>query len=337
MNRLEKALTYIESCPDKFQQKATTSKKFKEDLARYIVENYPGCSALELGTSYGQTTQLLSAVCDKVVTVDNVLARTLELDALGLQNVTALTLDLYKDIQQTCENLAEHKPYKLAFIDAVHRYNHCVSDAQKCLALGCDVLVFDDTGLFTGVNIAYQKVIKAASRLNVQYSIAAIGLPAGSTAHGEKVLSGSEGQIIDFTDISEHDRSKLVRSLSQDTYMCQLSIDIIEQNIQGLVQFQVDQMVEMIQSCGNEKIQNNFKEKSETIVENTRKEFSTLVKAEIRNLVGDDFHSLPEGSFYDVLDVIQTCANEYALVPKGELQQALESKEEEKDFDVVKV
>ena len=165
----KRAEAYLASCPDKSQNKATISMQFKRDMLDFMLYGCDGnATCLEMGTSYGHTTQLLSIVCDRVVTVDNVLANTTGVHNLGLSNVDAVVGDLYgTEVESKLRDLG---PFTVSFIDAVHEYIQCLSDAKMSLRLGCDSLIFDDTGLFDGVNSAYRKVVNTARGLNIRTS-----------------------------------------------------------------------------------------------------------------------------------------------------------------------
>ena len=60
----------LKNIPDKRQDKNTTSLKFKEDLIDFFGDDYKDKTCLEIGTSKGYTTRVLSFLFKKVITCE---------------------------------------------------------------------------------------------------------------------------------------------------------------------------------------------------------------------------------------------------------------------------
>ena len=312
----ERAQLYIESCPEKNQNKATISKTFKQDLAEYLINRGANDNFLELGSSYGHTTQLLSIVCKHVVTVDNDNYLIKSINDMGYQNVTALCYDLYDEIR-FMQLVDEHVPFQVSLIDAVHTYAHSLSDATKSIALQCDVLVFDDIGLFDGVNNAFQRVVSEASQLGIEFNCIPVGNPAGSHAHGEKVFKRSEGMILELFDLSLDDhslRQQLMQQLlRQEDSMSDASWQIVIDKIDGIVDEKLSQVEEKIMQSGNDDLIHSFENDLEA-VETTRKGFRDTIINEILDILGKDPKQLPDLALPDVLAAIQAADEEFQVV-----------------------
>ena len=60
----------LSKIPDKTKDKNTTSLKFKKDLIEYLGDEYRDKICLEVGTSKGYTTRILSFLFKKVITCE---------------------------------------------------------------------------------------------------------------------------------------------------------------------------------------------------------------------------------------------------------------------------
>ncbi len=313
----ERARLYIDACPDKDAHKATISRQFKKDLAKYLISRKCRDVFLELGTSAGQTTQLLSIVCSRVVTVDNVLANTLSVDKMGFHNVKALCEDLYSDMNSILIKLDEHGPYDIALIDAVHTYKHSLSDAVKSLVLECNVLVFDDIGLFEGVNNAYQRVLNEAQKLGIGCNILPVGKLPGSHAHGKKMFKRSEGVILELTNLSENDhklRKQLIMCLNEKETMSRHVRDLVSTKIEDLVDDRMKVAEHGIMSSGDPALIRLFKTNSEA-VQQTRDGFRDAIINEIKDILRCHPESLSDNSLPDILRALDEADEVLQVVP----------------------
>ena len=312
-NVKERVEAYLASCPDKAENKATISRQFKKDLAKYLIER--GCTDqfLELGTSYGHTTQLLSITCNRVVTVDNVLSHTTTVMGWGLPNVKALVADLYEDIPKIIDTLSTHGPYTASLIDAVHTYVHCLSDAKLSILLGCNALIFDDTGLFDGVNLAYQKVLKTAQNLNIQASRRPMGKLPGSYAHGEKTFKRSEGAVIELPGITDEQRTLLIRELNKEHPMSHDLCAQIEKRIQEIVSDKMDELEVLINNMGNAQIIELHAQRENQLA--TKERFTNTINRELHEKLGRSYDCLPEESYSDIMSTLHEIDEEHAVSP----------------------
>jgi predicted O-methyltransferase YrrM len=128
--------------------KYTTSRKFKLDILKeFDVDKYKHKTIVEIGSSQGQSTRMLSYIFKRVVAVDRDdwnLEQATENNA-DRDNVELIKMDLYKD------NWEDYLPkdVDVVFIDAGHEYYQVKSDVKNSLKLfGNDIIIiFDDYGL----------------------------------------------------------------------------------------------------------------------------------------------------------------------------------------------
>jgi len=311
----KRANLYIEACPDKSQNKATISKKFKKDLAEYLIGRGARDNFLEMGASYGHTTQLLSIICRHVVTVDNDKYLIDSINGMGYSNVTAVCYDLYDDVP-FMNAVSGHTPFQVALIDAVHTYKHSLSDATKAIALECDVLVFDDIGLFDGVNNAHQRVVSEATHLGIPFTNIPVGNPAGYHAHGEKSFKRSEGVILELQGLSDNDhmmRKKLIqRLLAQEEPMAEKSWKVAADSLEAIVEEKMKEVEASIMASGDASKISSFKNDHDK-VESTRQNFRKTIINETARLLEINPRFLPDPSLPDVLSAIKSAAEEFQV------------------------
>jgi len=135
----------LKGLPDKTESKTTTSLKFKADFYDYFKGKSEDLKVLEIGSSLGHSTKLLSHLFKKVIAVDNLEFRHLESQKINgdKDNIDYVVMDVYEDRWNFEEIDA-------VFIDCVHDYNHVKSDINNSLSLlkSGGYLIFDDYGLF---------------------------------------------------------------------------------------------------------------------------------------------------------------------------------------------
>jgi len=184
-------LDILNKVPDKRVDKNTTSLKFKEDIIKFFEPlNLTNC--IEIGTSMGYSTYILSHIFKNVTTVD--------IDMNNIQEAIKFNSDrkniefLYGDSTQS--EWDDTIKYDMAFIDADHSYNAVISDAKKCIQYGTDkmYIVFDDYGLpesVPAVKMAVDEMINS----NILQVVKYIGEPSGSEPRLGRPLVDWEGII----------------------------------------------------------------------------------------------------------------------------------------------
>ena len=182
---------FLTNIPDKRVDKNTTSLKFKEDVIDFF---YPlklkNC--IEIGTSKGYSTRILSFIFENVITVD--------IDINNIQiakfnNNDRNNIDYLHGDSVLSEWIDDIK-FDMAFIDADHRYHAVINDAQKSIKCGVDgmYIVFDDYGLpesVPAVKMAVDEMINS----NILQVVKYIGEPPGSEPRLGRPLVDWEGII----------------------------------------------------------------------------------------------------------------------------------------------
>ena len=165
----------LDGLPDKSESKTTTSKKFKADFINYFSDDkYKSMSILEVGSSLGHSTKMLSHLFREVVALDNLGERHEQSKQLNSdrRNIHYVVMDVYT---QSWEQFGK---MDAVFIDCVHDYNHIKSDIENSLKFGKGTIIaFDDYGLFPDlkqcideyVDIGKLKVLKKIGQLKGTY------------------------------------------------------------------------------------------------------------------------------------------------------------------------
>ena len=127
--------------------KYTTSRKFKRDvLETFYNDKYKDATLLELGTSQGQSTRMLSHAFKHVYTVewDDWNIEQAKIRCRGRENITFIKADLYGGEW----NLPKTD---VVFIDASHQYQHVLMDIENVAKhMDNPAYIFDDYGLPPG-------------------------------------------------------------------------------------------------------------------------------------------------------------------------------------------
>ena len=181
----------ISHVPDKRIDKNTTSHKFKQDIIDFFSPlKLKNC--VEIGTSHGYSTYILSYLFEHVVTIDISLdnihkARAFNKDRTNIDFLLGDASDSEWD-----QNIL----FDVAFIDANHHYEFVMKDVKKSLQYGTDnmYIIFDDYGLpenVPAVKVAVDELLNQGVLQLVQY----IGEPAGSEPRIGRPLISWEGLI----------------------------------------------------------------------------------------------------------------------------------------------
>jgi len=163
----------IKDLPDKFTSKTTTSLKWKSDFIDYFRdEKFKKMKILEVGSSLGHSTRILSFLFNKVIAVDTLPERHITSSKLNYDrdNIEYVIMDVYNQPWNF-----EHMD--IVFIDCVHDYAHVKSDIENSLKYGKGTIIaFDDYGLFPELKKAIDEYIEAGVLKLETY----LGMPAGT-------------------------------------------------------------------------------------------------------------------------------------------------------------
>ena len=147
-----KVRSILNGLPDKSESKTTTSKKFKADFINYFSDDkYKSMSILEVGSSLGHSTKMLSHLFREVTALDNLYERHEQSKQLNSDrhNIHYVVMDVYT---QSWEQFGK---MDAVFIDCVHDYAHIKSDIENALKFGKGTIIaFDDYGLFPDLKTA---------------------------------------------------------------------------------------------------------------------------------------------------------------------------------------
>ena len=188
----------LKGIPGKRRDKDTTSLKFKTDLIEYLGDDYKDKICLEVGTSKGYSTRILSFLFKKVITVEN---NSELVDFAKKFNDDIDNIDYYVgDVYQAEWGFDED--IQVVFIDCNHEISYVLSDIQNSINLCKDnqelLIVFDDYGL----DEPWEGVKDAISRYddNPHFKIIKeIGEPKGWNYKSGKFLREVEGVICKYS------------------------------------------------------------------------------------------------------------------------------------------
>jgi hypothetical protein len=135
----------LKTIPDKNEFFATTSHVFKKDVWEFCNQpEFKELTVVELGTSNGFSTNILSYLFDNVITVNNNESKYAKEFNKDRTNITYLQFDLYKEQWQIAKG-------DVFFIDADHSYDGVMQDVSNALNLKSDlekkIFIFDDYGV----------------------------------------------------------------------------------------------------------------------------------------------------------------------------------------------
>ena len=147
----------LHKIPDKYESKTTTSLKWKADLIDFFSDKkYKTKNILEVGSSLGASTHILSYLFNHVTALDNLAERHTKSKELNKDrnNITYKVMDVYREKWN-------FKNIDIVFIDCVHDYNHVKKDINNAISnFNSPILVFDDYGLFPEIKKAIDEYIR---------------------------------------------------------------------------------------------------------------------------------------------------------------------------------
>ena len=163
----------IKGLPDKLTSKTTTSLKWKSDFIDYFRDDkFKSMKVLEVGSSLGHSTRIMSFLFDKVIAIDNLPERHEKSSKLNYDrnNIEYVIMDVYNQRW-------DFEPMDIVFIDCVHDYRHVKSDIDNAISnFDKPIIVFDDYGLFPELKTAIDEYIEAGVLELKTY----LGMPKGT-------------------------------------------------------------------------------------------------------------------------------------------------------------
>ena len=183
-------VSIMKNLPDKLTSKTTTSLKWKSDLIDYFRDDkFKEMKILEVGSSLGHSTRILSYLFKKVIALDNLPERHIKARKLNhdRDNVDYVVMDVYNEPWK-------FEQVELVFIDCVHEYAHIKSDIDNSIKhFNKPILVFDDYGLFPDLKKAIDEYINDGTLELLTY----LGQPEGThyPKTMNKVLKDWEGIV----------------------------------------------------------------------------------------------------------------------------------------------
>lgn len=163
----------LDNIKHKHEAKYTTSRKFKRDLLEFFGNEYKDKVCLEIGTSQGMSTYVLSYIFKKVIglEIDDWNIEQAKMNCKNRNNVEIIKFNLYQDKWNFPNDVA------VVFIDANHTYECVMSDIINSINLFNDpILVLDDYG---NPHAEVKKAIKNLVDQNVLQIIKFIGEKPG--------------------------------------------------------------------------------------------------------------------------------------------------------------
>jgi predicted O-methyltransferase YrrM len=186
----------LDNIPDKRVDKNTTSLKFKQDLIDFF-EPKQLSYCIEIGTSLGYSTHILSSLFKNVTTIDNDInniQKAMQFNS-GRDNIEFLHRDAYS-FEWGVDTKAD-----VVFIDAIHTYKHVLMDINNAIkhSVSGAYIVFDDYGLpsISGVKKAIDEMIQNGTLTFITY----IGEDIGSEPRLKIPLVAREGIITKINNV----------------------------------------------------------------------------------------------------------------------------------------
>ena len=180
----------IKGLPDKLTSKTTTSLKWKLDFIDYFRDDkFKKMKILEVGSSLGHSTRILSFLFKRVIAIDTLSERHTKSSKLNYDrnNIDFIVMDVYNQ-QWNFEHV------DVVFIDCVHDYKHVKKDIDNSIkSFGKPIIIFDDYGLFPEVKRAVDEYIND----NILRIETYLGMPEGTYYPKtlNKILKDWEGLI----------------------------------------------------------------------------------------------------------------------------------------------
>jgi len=180
----------LSQLPDKNSAKTTTSLKWKSDFIDFFKnDKFKKIDSIEVGSSLGHTTRVMSFLFKSVTALDNLGERHVISNKLNYDrdNITFRTMDVYNE-KWNFQNMG------VVVIDCVHDYNHVREDIKNSMNLfDKPYIVFDDYGLFPDVKKGIDEFIDEGKLILKKKIGMSAGFEFSKTLN--KILTDREGLI----------------------------------------------------------------------------------------------------------------------------------------------
>ena len=219
----------LNNIPDKTEDKNTTSLKFKKDLISYLGDKYKDKVCVEIGTSKGYTTRILSSLFRKVITceISEELVNFAKDVNKDRNNIEFIMMDVYQGGAAKWDFVKED--VDVVFIDCDHKADHVLFDINNAIKL-CKpneeiLIIFDDYGLnnmWKGVKEAVDATCHSPN-FNI---VKEIGQKEGWSYRDNMTLRASEGVICTYTNKEIKKEKKFWRFVDDKLYEVGTTYDL---------------------------------------------------------------------------------------------------------------
>ena len=151
----------LKGLPDKWESKTTTTLRYKSEMIDFFQDKkYKDMTVLEIGSSNGHSTKVLSHLFKKVTAVDVLRERHEHSHKNYNKNNTNIDY-IVADVYNGPWDFGSHD---VVFIDCIHDYKHVKSDIENALKI-CSkpIMIFDDYGLFPDIKKAIDEYIDSGA------------------------------------------------------------------------------------------------------------------------------------------------------------------------------
>ncbi len=149
----------LKGLPDKWDSKTTTTLRYKSELINFFRNpKYKNKTVLEIGSSNGHSTKVLSYLFKSVTAVDILKERHIH----SHENYNKSNTNINYVVADVYNNPWDFGHHDVVFIDCVHDYQHVRSDIENTLKI-CNkpIIIFDDYGLFPDIKKAIDEYIES--------------------------------------------------------------------------------------------------------------------------------------------------------------------------------
>lgn len=149
----------LKGLPDKWDSKTTTTLRYKSELIDFFRDpKYKDKTCLEIGSSLGHSTKILSHLFKSVTAVDILKER----HEISYRQYNSSNTNINYVVANVYDSEWDFGHHDIVFIDCVHDYTHVKSDIENSLKI-CHkpILIFDDYGLFPDIKKAIDEYIES--------------------------------------------------------------------------------------------------------------------------------------------------------------------------------